>query len=974
MLKDWQRIVFEGIPIYANAESPDWFVPNGKADKLLQELMKGKNSGHPPELRRLMNRINNNGKIAYQGREKTLNLDKLRECWIHITNRCNLSCRHCMFASSPASLHELSENEVHSLIDEAIKLGCRIFYFTGGEPFIHHALSPALKRIFKLPDTHVVMLTNLTLISDHSKDLSRFPQDRLHFQISIDGTETNHDLMRGKGAFKRLKINLKTLHKLKFPVTLAMTVTGINVKDMEAVIDFADENDVSNIHFIWLFKKGLADDSLMASIDDIFLNLIKAQKRAEQKGIKIDNIEIFRSQVFSFPKTKYDLSNAGWQSLAVGPDKYIYPTPALIYTKDMQCGHLREGLESVWKTSTVLQMIRNASLNENPVLRKNPLKFLVGGSDIDHSYINCGKITGCDPYLELYNNIVKWLIVEESRKYTTNSLPAFQLKMGEKLGQCPLEGTGVFFTHSNCVLSLPGHDTHTLVNAFYTEAAESPKEDILNPVCYSEELISHIPEESRFRGYGCGSPVEDAKLKTGERVVDLGSGTGIECFIASRIVGREGKVIGIDMGDAMLRIANQTKTKVEKNLGYSNVKFIKAFLEELPLNNESTDVIISNCVINLSPDKRKVFSEIMRVLKLGGRLIISDITYDDDIPLKIKYNEKLRGECLGGALHYHDLFGLLDDLGFANSRIISSYLYRTVKGYDFYSITYEAFKSGGEKKFVMLERQPFKEILKSALTTPVCTCFIKPEQIHIKKEKKPETVHLSGCMVCGETLEYLKKDTLLECFFCGSQKKANAICKKGHFVCDVCHSADSIKIIKQVCLNTKEDDMISLMKKIRSYPSFPIHGPEHHSLVPAVILAAYRNSGGKLSNDQLIAGIDRGSTIPGGSCAFMGACGAAIGAGIAFSIIIEANPYQATNRQLVQRVTQKVLGEIANFEAARCCQRDSWIALKMATRLSEKNLGIRLKADMDLICSQFNKNKECIKAQCPLWPGKNKVR
>jgi hypothetical protein len=228
-------------------------------------------------------------------------------------------------------------------------------------------------------------------------------------------------------------------------------------------------------------------------------------------------------------------------------------------------------------------------------------------------------------------------------------------------------------------------------------------------------------------------------------------------------------------------------------------------------------------------------------------------------------------------------------------------------------------------------------------------------------------------MVCGETLEYLKKDTLLECFFCGSQKKANAICKKGHFVCDVCHSADSIKIIKQVCLNTKEGDMISLMKKIRSYPSFPIHGPEHHSLVPAVILAAYRNSGGKLSNDQLIAGIDRGSTIPGGSCAFMGACGAAIGAGIAFSIILEANPYQATNRQLVQRVTWEVLGEIANFEAARCCQRDSWIALKMAARLSEKDLGIHLKADMDVICSQFNKNKECIKAQCPLWPGRNKV-
>jgi SAM-dependent methyltransferase len=753
-----------------------------------------------------------------------------------------------------------------------------------------------------------------------------------------------------------------------------MTVTRDNVTDMEAVIDFADENHVSNTHFLWLFRKGSAEGSLTASTDEIFQNLIRAQKRAEEKGIKIDNIENFRSQVLSFPGTKYDLSNAGWQSLAVGPDSYIYPTPALIYTEDMKCGRLRDGLEKAWRESAVLKKIRNASLNDAAARRNNPMRFLAGGSDIDHSYINCGKITGCDPYLELYDSILKWLIVEESKKYRTDSLPAFRLKMGEKLGACPPEGAEVFFTHSNCVLSLPGRDSHTLVNAFYTEAAESPREDIVNPVCYSGDLISHIPEGSRFRGYGCGSPVEAAALAPGERVVDLGSGAGIECFIAARMVGGRGRVIGIDMGDAMLKIAGRTKEKVEENLGYSNIEFRKAFLESIPLDNDSVDVVISNCVINLSPDKRMVFSEIMRVLRPGGRLVISDITYDDEVPLKIKYNEKLRGECLGGALRYHDLFGLLDDLGFAGSRIVSGYLYRTIQGHDFYSITYESFKPGSEKKVGAVERQPLKTILKSVLAEPVCACFLKPEQKRTGIVKKPALVHLSGCMVCGDSLDYPGEDQLVKCFYCGSQKKANAICKKGHFVCDVCHSADSIRIIKQVCLNTEESDMVSIMKKIRSSPAFPVHGPEHHSLVPAVILAAYRNSGGGLSDDRLLAGIDRGSTVPGGSCAFMGACGAAIGVGIAFSIILEADPCKATARQSVQRVTSLVLGEIADFEAARCCQRDSWVALTKAAELSEKNLGIRLKADAPLLCRQFSRNKECIKTRCPLWPSKAKIR
>ena len=128
----------------------------------------------------------------------------------------------------------------------------------------------------------------------------------------------------------------------------------------------------------------------------------------------------------------------------------------------------------------------------------------------------------------------------------------------------------------------------------------------------------------------------------------------------------------------MLGVANQSKASVTRNLQYNNIDFKKAFLESLPLEDSSVDVVISNCVLNLSPDKRRVFQEIFRVLKPKGRLVISDITYNDEIPLEIKYNEKLRGECIGGALNYHELFGLLNDMGFTHSRILKGYRYRSV--------------------------------------------------------------------------------------------------------------------------------------------------------------------------------------------------------------------------------------------------------------------------------------------------------
>jgi hypothetical protein len=158
------------------------------------------------------------------------------------------------------------------------------------------------------------------------------------------------------------------------------------------------------------------------------------------------------------------------------------------------------------------------------------------------------------------------------------------------------------------------------------------------------------------------------------------------------------------------------------------------------------------------------------------------------------------------------------------------------------------------------------------------------------------------------------------------------------------------------------------MQHIRSHPSFPIHGPEHHSLVPAVILATLRNSGTPVTDEQILKAIERGKTIAGGACAFFGACGAAVGAGIAVSVLTGATPLDGEKRRFIQQATGSVLAEIAAYDAPRCCQRDSWLALRALSKLLAEEMGISLATAAPIACSQFAENKECIHESCPLWP------
>lgn len=296
--------------------------------------------------------------------------------------------------------------------------------------------------------------------------------------------------------------------------------------------------------------------------------------------------------------------------------------------------------------------------------------------------------------------------------------------------------------------------TESAVKDRYSNAAKASEAALCCPVSYDKKYLEAIPQEVIEKDYGCGDPSK--YLKLGETVLDLGSGTGKICFIASQVVGPVGKVIGVDMTEDMLEVARRNAPVVAGKIGFANVEFRKGRIQDLSLDldaldqellsnplstaddylaleilidelrvrkplvrSDSIDVVVSNCVLNLveAKAKRQLFEEIFRVLRLGGRAVISDIVCDEEVPLHLQNNPKLWSGCISGALTEKGFLKAFTDAGFYGVHILTldKTPWRTVEGIEFRSMTIEAFKG---KQGVCLERNqaviykgPFKEVL-----------------------------------------------------------------------------------------------------------------------------------------------------------------------------------------------------------------------------------------------------------------------
>ena len=225
-----------------------------------------------------------------------------------------------------------------------------------------------------------------------------------------------------------------------------------------------------------------------------------------------------------------------------------------------------------------------------------------------------------------------------------------------------------------------------------------------------------------------------------------------------------------------------------------------------------------------------------------------------------------------------------------------------------------------------------------------------------------------NCGVCARPLVYAADSTTMNCSICGEEEKAFIYCPAGHYVCDSCHSKTALEVLRQVLSNTKSNDPTEILEQVMSHPAVPMHGPEHHAIVPGAIIAAVRNSGYELLEGALDKALERASKVPGGWCGLYGDCGAAVGVGIAVSVITGATPLTGKPRTLAMTATQQALSRMLD-DQPRCCKRASRIAIESAVDFLREHLGINLQKDEKVNCSYSLKNSQCAHEECRYYVG-----
>ena len=237
------------------------------------------------------------------------------------------------------------------------------------------------------------------------------------------------------------------------------------------------------------------------------------------------------------------------------------------------------------------------------------------------------------------------------------------------------------------------------------------------------------------------------------------------------------------------------------------------------------------------------------------------------------------------------------------------------------------------------------------------------------KEETTVTEKKVDCLICGKEIVYGKPEKM-ECYYCHKVYESNARCESGHFVCDGCHSASANELIKSFCIATQLEDPLEIALILMRSPQVKMHGPEHHFLVPASLLAAYYNIK-KNPNEKKTKIEDakrRSAKILGGFCGFYGDCGAAVGTGIFISLITNSTPLSVEGWKLSNLMTAKSLLTIANHGGPRCCKRNTYLAIREAVNFVKLNLGTAMKTKKKILCEFSDLNKECLKQACPYYP------
>ncbi len=220
------------------------------------------------------------------------------------------------------------------------------------------------------------------------------------------------------------------------------------------------------------------------------------------------------------------------------------------------------------------------------------------------------------------------------------------------------------------------------------------------------------------------------------------------------------------------------------------------------------------------------------------------------------------------------------------------------------------------------------------------------------------------CLICGAPLTYTDYEVQMECAFCHKKENSKTVCLNGHYVCNDCHS-QGIDTIIGVCMRESGKNPIKILQRLMALPFCHMHGPEHHIMVGASLLTAYKNAGGEIDlHKALIEMQSRGKKVPGGACGFWGACGAGVSSGMFVSIVTGSTPLESEAWGLSNMMTSRALNAIGEIGGPRCCKRDSYLSIVEAVKFVKTHLGVEMELS-EIKCIHSAQNNQCIGERCP---------
>ncbi|MDO4182175.1 MAG: DUF5714 domain-containing protein [Coriobacteriia bacterium] len=233
------------------------------------------------------------------------------------------------------------------------------------------------------------------------------------------------------------------------------------------------------------------------------------------------------------------------------------------------------------------------------------------------------------------------------------------------------------------------------------------------------------------------------------------------------------------------------------------------------------------------------------------------------------------------------------------------------------------------------------------------------------------SVGLAICLVCGEPLDYFEEAQEVTCHICGKKETGHSICTAGHYVCDACHRAGGVNWVLEECKKQTSKDPIEIAQHLMNDKSIFPNGPEHHTLIGASLMTAYKNAGGEIDLDKGLEELKKRSLqVPGGTCGFWGTCGAATSAGQFYSIISGSTPMTSEPWGQTQRLTSNILGALADLGGPRCCKRTGFTSILESAKYVKEVRGVEMDIPETVTCTHFHRNMECLRERCPFFPKK----